>query len=109
MSTYYKLVGKKVVPMNDVVAWGKSFGTNRNIQKDTTDAGYLVSTIFLGLDYRFGSGKPLLFETMVFDNKGEKNDVAMTRYTTYNQAEKGHANMIKAWSTNEVALRKIEE
>jgi hypothetical protein len=48
-----------------------------------------VSTVFLGLDHNFGFGrKPLLFETMIF---GGKHDQYQERYSTYKEAEKGHA------------------
>jgi hypothetical protein len=47
-----------------------------------------VSTVFLGLNHNFGRGEPLLFETMIFGGPlaGE-----MSRYCTYNEAERGHA------------------
>lgn len=47
-----------------------------------------VSTVFLGLDHRFGrDGDPVLFETMVFrDGHGEEGE----RYCTWQQAEAGH-------------------
>ena len=50
-----------------------------------------VSTIFLGLDHRWGDGPPLLFETMVF-RAGEA--VEQERYSTYHDAEQGHEAMV---------------
>lgn len=47
----------------------------------------LVSTVFLGLNMRFGPGLPLLFETMVFN--GPLQD-EMARYSTWQEAEAGH-------------------
>ena len=46
-----------------------------------------ISTVFLGLDHRFGKGEPLLFETMIF---GGKEDGYQNRCTTWEQAEEMH-------------------
>lgn len=50
-----------------------------------------VSTVFLGLDHRFGDGPPLLFETMAFVGH---DDVGMERYSTWQEAEEGHARWV---------------
>lgn len=50
-----------------------------------------VSTVFLGLDHSFGSGPPLLFETLVF---GGPFDQEMERYATWVEAEYGHVRMV---------------
>lgn len=50
-----------------------------------------VSTVFLGLDHRFGEGPPLLFETMVF---GGPLDQECERYTTWDEAIAGHEVMV---------------
>ena len=49
--------------------------------------GYLVSTIFLGVGFEVYS----LFETMVF---GGKLDQEQKRYSTWEEAERGHVLMI---------------
>lgn len=51
-----------------------------------------VSTVFLGLDHRIGSGPPLLFETMVF---GGSLDQEQDRCTTWEQVERMHKTMVK--------------
>lgn len=56
-------------------------------------ANFRVSTVFLGLDHSFSGGVPVLFESMVF---GGKHDNWMERYTTWDDAKKGHANIVKA-------------
>jgi hypothetical protein len=50
----------------------------------------LVSTVFLGLDHGWG-GKPLIFESMIFNGPCHDD---MDRYTTWEQAEIGHAEMV---------------
>lgn len=54
-----------------------------------------LSTVFLGLDHRFGDGPPLLFETMQFpcDNEGVVTDwgeIFCDRYSTWEEALAGH-------------------
>ena len=50
----------------------------------------LISTVFLGFDHGYGE-RVLLFETLVF--RGPLNN-EMERYTTWEEAERGHADMI---------------
>jgi hypothetical protein len=52
-----------------------------------------VSTVFLGLDHNHFGGRPLLFETMVFD--GTKNDIYCERYSTWVEAEEGHQKAVQ--------------
>lgn len=55
-------------------------------------ADIVVSTVFLRLDHRFGSGPPVLFETMVFGGPlGEEQD----RYCTHEEAKAGHMAMVE--------------
>jgi hypothetical protein len=69
-----------------------------------------VSTVFLGLDHNFGmNGPPILFETMVFGPAEETSifgrirmsrpelniEGAFARYATYDDAEAGHARIVK--------------
>ena len=79
----YKLVDKVPVPC-DMDECSKSFG--RIIAKDNFD-NVEVSTVFLTMDHSFGSGDPILFETMVF---GGQYDDYQWRYSTYEEAEAGH-------------------
>jgi hypothetical protein len=51
---------------------------------------YRISTVWLGIDHQYGDGDPLLFETMVFDKKDEWNDCYTARYSTWDEAVKGH-------------------
>lgn len=51
-----------------------------------------ISTVWLGLDHRFGdAGPPLIFETMIF---GGTLDGEQSRYSTEEQARAGHAHWI---------------
>ena len=50
-----------------------------------------VSTVFLGMDHNFLGGPPEIFETMVFG--GPLADECV-RYSTWAQAEQGHAVIV---------------
>lgn len=90
MGEYYILDGHKVKDVN-LMTWAKWFETNDRHVADEKIGDVRISTIFLGLDHSFGSGPPLLFETMVF---GGPLDQEMDRYSTREEAEKGHKEMI---------------
>jgi hypothetical protein len=89
MSNYYILDGHETRPAN-IVAWACWYETAERHVAETQIADSMVSTVFLGLDHSFGTGPPLLFETMVF---GGAMDQETDRYTTWEQAEAGHAAM----------------
>ncbi len=123
---HYILKGREVIAIHDLYEWaewlekdaksGKK--SNRIVKQDHLPNGLFVSTVFLGVDYNFGfGGKPVLFETMVFDETKKKNhsivlstgktetvidnlgeDIYQTRYCTYEEAEDGHEKAIKKFS-----------
>jgi hypothetical protein len=89
----YILDGHEPVPCYDLMEWGRWFekvGADRIVAK-TMVGEVRVSTVFLGLDHNWDDGPPLLFETMVF---GGKYDNDMWRYSTWAQAEEGHAKAV---------------
>ena len=51
-----------------------------------------ISTVFLGLDHSFGSGPPVLWETMIF---GGKHDGYQNRYTSREAALLGHQEAVE--------------
>lgn len=81
-----------VVPVG-LLEWARWFETaDRHVNR--TQVGEAdVSTVFLGIDHSFGGKAPLWFETMVF---GGPHDQATFRYTTWAQAEAGHARVVAA-------------
>ena len=88
---HYILEGKNPIE-SDLMTWGKWFETaDRHVAK-FEDKDIFISTVFLGIDHSFGDGPPVLFETMVF---GGELDEEMNRYTTWEDAEKGHEEMVK--------------
>ena len=93
MSGNYVLDGKVPVPCDDILKWARRFeAADRTVAK--TDIGGLhVSTVFLGIDHGFSAGPPILFETMVFGLPDDEE--RMKRYETWEQAEQGHAEIVK--------------
>ena len=56
---------------------------------------HTVSTVFLGIDHRlYGDGPPITFETMVFADDRSPN-YYQERYSTWSDAEAGHAAMVR--------------
>ena len=86
--TNYILEGKQPVKCDDIIQWGKWFETGDRVVAKTEKDGVSVSTVFLGIDHSFEEGEPVLFETMIF---GGDRDEDMWRYSTWDEAEKGHA------------------
>lgn len=85
---YYILEDKKPVPVDDLMEWGRWFENRENsIVEKTTIGDSDVSTVFLGLNHRYGEGEPVLFETMIF---GGDEDGYQERYCTWDEAVEGH-------------------
>lgn len=64
----------------------------KRIVGSTEFPGGRVSTVFLQLDHAYDGGKPLVFETMVF---GGPHDGDQERYSTWDEAEAGHARYVE--------------
>lgn len=86
MSEYWILVNKEPKPVS-FTEWFEWFETADRHVGNTVVGKVHISTIFLSIDHSFGSGKPLLFETMIF---GGKHDQYQTRCTTWDEAVKMH-------------------
>lgn len=121
VSDKYILVRQTPVPCEDLREWARWFEgeagvDHRHVFEDTVREHW-ISTVFLGLDHSFlGKSPPILFETMVFCRhrslfdplirilrrfgwvypvKQCQLDNEMARYSTWLEAEAGHANMMK--------------
>jgi hypothetical protein len=62
--------------------------------KDEVLDGKRVSTVWLGIDHSYDHVKPLLFETMVF-NEGTYDDLYCERYSSWDEAVKGHSDAVQ--------------
>lgn len=103
---YYDMDGKPILgDPNDpqdyrgTLTWARMYeGTERHIGDDTVN-GIRISTVYLGLDHRFGEGPPLIFETMLFGGE-EALDQWQMRYATKEEALRGHNAAVagvRAW------------
>ena len=94
---YYVLdANRQIRGTDDVMEWGRWMETQDRHVAETRNEHIRVSTVFLGLDHRYwGKGPPLLFETMIF---GGAHDQEQWRYSSWDDAEIGHAMAVKlAW------------
>jgi hypothetical protein len=82
------------VPEPDLLKWEAWFGdtAKRRLARTEIGGGVFVSTVFLGTDHGWGSGKPVLWETMVFGGPLNEEQV---RYHTRAEALAGHEEMVK--------------
>jgi len=80
----------------DLLTWSLWFEkAERHVAQDYVGQLW-VSTVFLGLDHNFGGGgPPLLFETMIFSDELEMESITCNRYSTWEEAEKGHQVAIR--------------
>jgi hypothetical protein len=54
---------------------------------------FIVSTVWLGINYNFNDGPPILFETMVFGGNEDQQE-SCYRWTTRQVARDGHAEIV---------------
>jgi hypothetical protein len=82
-----------------LIEWGRLLEDRdyKIVKQETLESGKWVSTVWLGLDYSFGGDKPLIFETMVFPSREDFSDLDCERYSTLEEAEIGHIEMVKKW------------
>lgn len=120
---YYILVETIPVAINpedpvQLEAWLQSQHEDRHVAEENF-FGLWVSTVFLGIDHNHtGRGPPILFETMVFvefeepetreiefegytytytfDAESLEDEFGVWRYATWEEAEKGHKEMLNA-------------
>lgn len=91
MSCYYVLKGHEVKQCSDVLEWANFFErTSREVKREHID-GATISTVFVGLNMGICDTNPLLFETAIF---GGEHDGYVRRYSTWDEAEKGHRDII---------------
>lgn len=67
--------------------------------KLTENEEYYISTVRLAIDHSFGVGTPQLYETMVFEQPFDGNDIDMARYETKEAALGGHEKLVEKYIT----------
>lgn len=86
------------MPQDDLLEWGAWMKAAQEsgraqVAEDRIDP-FHIRTHFCGCDHNWEDGPPVLFETLVTENN-ERRDLYTQRYTTWNDAETGHAQVIK--------------
>lgn len=99
---YYKKDGTPYIGtrMEQMLEFAMDFDNKdyQIVKQDKLANGFLVSTVWLGLDhgiYEF-SKRPLIFETMVFDESGES--IECDRYSTETEAVSGHKKWVAIYN-----------
>ena len=87
----YVLDGKTPKPEPDLFVWAEWLENADRHVALSIQGDVRVSTVFIGLDYSFGDGPPLLFETMAF--VGDE-DAGCERYSTWEEAEASHRRWV---------------
>jgi hypothetical protein len=86
------------MPCYDALTWARWFENIENRRVAATEVGpYSVSTVFIGIDHRFGDpGAPLLWETMIFGGAVALGDGGehQERYASRAEALAGHERAV---------------
>lgn len=73
-------------------------GFYRRIKESILKNETWISTVWLGINHNhLPYGKPLIFETMVFPKEGTFTELDSNRYSTEEEAIKGHKRMVNKW------------
>lgn len=101
MSDYYDRAGNPITNAEWLSNYSKK---DRRVASTTLPGGYLVSTVWLGLNHQYGDGLPLIFETMVFpcDAAGKVTswgELDAARYSTEADAIAGHERIVGEFKT----------
>lgn len=93
MSEYYVLdKDGNPVATKSIMEWGKDYDAKERHVGNDMIGDIHVSTVFLGIDHRHSkNGFPILWETMIF---GGDHDNYQVRYTSHDDAVKGHAEAV---------------
>lgn len=98
MSRYYlwDRTTDEIVPCG-LAAYGRGFDIkDRRVAMTELPNGIKVYTTFLSADHNYGSGPPLVFETMA-ERNGEWFDY-QERYSTAQEAREGHERAVLYFS-----------
>lgn len=103
----FTLNGKRPEACASLMRWAQWLESADTRVAQTHVGEIFVSTVFLGLDHNFfGEGAPVLFETMIF-NHG--NNEYQRRYSTWEEAEAGHARAVELVNTHLAELKGLAE
>lgn len=79
----------------------ENFEGYRRLGETHLPNGYLISTVWLGLDHMgcLRKSAPVIFESMVFrDARRDRESYDQVRYTTEAEALAGHKQLVHRWA-----------
>lgn len=98
---FYRLDGRKIIPCKNLMDFARYDVLGNNRVGLTEVNGHQVSTIFLGIDHNHtGSGRPILFETMVMFNHEDRDLESLDfldickRCCTWDEAVAQHSDIV---------------
>jgi hypothetical protein len=91
---HYILKGKEPVQVFDLLEWAKwCEHADKTVKRTVLPDGVIISTLFTGTDSNVSNAlPPMVFETMI---EGGEHDMYQKRYSTWEEAEKGHEEAIR--------------
>lgn len=79
----------------DPVSWRQWYeSADRVVARTEIGPDIVISTVFVGLDLGCEPDRPLVFETEVMEAGVASVDARRERYSTWAEAERGHAKIV---------------
>lgn len=72
--------------------------TYKRVAETTLPDKTWISTVWLGVNHGINSKNLILFETMVFPSRMKMKERDCERYSTLEEAKKGHERMVERWT-----------
>ena len=96
----------EIIPATDLIEWAITFERADNHVGYDEVSGFIVSTVFMGINQTRGRGRPHWFETMVFRQMDNKRMLGRLidqwRYATLQEARSGHKLAVAAVEKGEI-------
>jgi hypothetical protein len=96
----------ELTPATDLIEWAITFErVDKHVGYDEV-SGFIVSTVFMGINHTWGHGRPHWFETIVFRQMDNKRMLGRLidqwRYATLEEARSGHKAAVEAVQRGEI-------
>jgi hypothetical protein len=96
----------EIIPATDLIEWAITFERADNHVGYDEVSGFIVSTVFMGINQTRGRGRPHWFETMVLRQMDNKRMLGRLidqwRYATLEEARAGHKLAVAAVRKGEI-------
>ena len=104
MGHYYELdENRNAVPCTQQECFYQREEMNNNNTKQVARdeaKGKIISTVWLGINHNPDlKGKPLIFETLVFEEENNVIEIYAQYYSTWTEAKEGHQETVRLMET----------